>query len=307
MIPIGSENPIPTELPTRGSTLALSETAAALLELAKPGVAGLVVLTTLCGAISAPGSLDLVNLAVATLATAAVVGSANALNMVVERDTDALMRRTRTRPLPTGRLGVEAALIFALVTGVSGLSILYFGVGPLPALLALLALASYVLAYTPLKQVTPLALFVGAVPGAIPPLIGWASATGSLGSLGLMEFGILYLWQLPHFLAIAIFRSAEYARAGHRVLPVVHGVKRTKIEMLTYTLLLVSASLLPVSMGQGGPLYGAVALFSGLVFLWLVTAGFATRDDARWARRVFFASMPYLVVLLGTLAGVTAF
>lgn len=305
MLPIGSENPIPTELPNTVPTLAPSESVAAFVELAKPGVAGLVVMTTLCGAVTAPVRIDFWQLLTATLGTAAVVASANAFNMVLERETDALMRRTRTRPLPTGRLGVEAALGFATITGLSGLAVLYWWVGQLPALLALAALASYVLAYTPLKQVTPLALFVGAVPGAIPPLIGWASATGSLDALGWLEFGILYLWQLPHFLAIAIFRRQEYARAGHRVLPVVHGVRRTKLEMSVYSLLLVAVSLLPVALGYAGVVYAAVALFAGLGFLWMTTAGFSARDDARWARLVFFASMPYLVVVLGTLSAFT--
>jgi heme o synthase len=306
VLPLGPQNPAPPTLQTPNSALAPAETASALLELAKPGVAGLVVVTTFCGALTAPVPIDFWRLTFATVGTAAVVASANALNMILERDTDALMRRTRLRPLPSGRLGVEAAVAFAIATAAIGLGILYLWVGELPALLSLIALASYVAAYTPLKRVTPLALFVGAVPGAMPPLIGWASATGSLDTLGWLLFGILFVWQLPHFLAIAIFRRDEYARAGHRVLPVVRGVPRTKVEMAVYSVALVAVSLLPVGLGLAGFAYAAVALVSGMVFLWLATAGFSALDDSRWARRVFFASMPYLVVVLGSLSAFSA-
>jgi protoheme IX farnesyltransferase len=296
----------PTDLRDESPALAPLETAAAVVELSKPGVAGLVVVTMLCGALTAPGSIDLVKLLLALAGTASVVAAANALNMIWERETDALMRRTRTRPLPSGRLSVEVALAFSAVAAASGFAVLLLWVGELAALLTAVALGSYVLAYTPLKRVTPLALFVGAVPGAIPPLVGWASVTGSLDTLGFMHFAILFVWQLPHFLAIAIFRRDEYERAGHRVLPVVHGIPRTKIEMAFYALVLVAVSLLPVGLGLAGFEYAAIALGAGLVFLWLATAGFSAKDDARWARGVFFASMPYLVVVLGALSAFTA-
>lgn len=275
----------------------------AFIELSKPGVGGLVILTTLCGALSAPGGIGLGRLLAALVGTSFVVASANGFNMVLERDSDKLMRRTQGRPLPTGRVSVEAALLFCVATAVVGLALLLTFVGWMAALLTSAALVSYVVAYTPLKRVTALALFVGAVPGALPPLIGWASATGTIGTLGLLEFGLLYVWQLPHFLAIAIFRREEYARAGMRVLPVVHGVRRTQIEIVIYSLLLVVVSLLPVVLGLAGMGYAVVALASGLAFLALATAGLSSRDERRWARRLFFASMPYLVVMLGSLAG----
>jgi protoheme IX farnesyltransferase len=193
-------------------------------------------------------------------------------------------------------------LAFAAVSAVLGLSMLGAFVGPLPTLLTLIALVSYVVCYTPLKRVTPLALFAGAVPGALPPLIGWATVTGSLSLLAWMQFSILFVWQLPHFLAIAIFRREEYARAGMKVLPVVHGVRRTKIEIVIYSLLLAVVSLAPIGLGLAGFAYAVVALACGLGFLALATAGFAAENERRWARRVFFASMPYLVVVLGALA-----
>lgn len=273
-----------------------------LWELSKPGITGMVVITMLCGALTAPASIPLPTLLLALLGTASVVAASNALNMLWERDTDALMRRTCTRPLPSGRLNVETAALFALVTAVAGFLVLYYFVGELPAVLTLLAFASYVLVYTPLKRVSPIALFVGAIPGAIPPLVGWASVTGAISPLAWILFGILFVWQLPHFLAIAIFRTSDYARAGMRVLPVVHGVRRTKVELVLYSLVLVVVSLLPVALGLVGFGYLAVALVSGLVFLWMATAGFSVADDARWARRVFFASMPYLVIVFGALS-----
>src|SRR5690606_34222357 len=147
-------------------------------------------------------------------------------------------------------------------------------------------------------------LHVGAVPGAIPPLIGWASVTGSLETLAWMQFAILLVWQLPHFLAIAVFRREEYARAGLRVLTVVRGVRRAKLEIAAQSLVLVLVSLLPIALGLAGIAYAAIALSSGLLFLVLATAGLAAQNDDVWARRVFFASMPYLVGVLGALAAV---
>jgi protoheme IX farnesyltransferase len=277
-------------------------TAAALLELSKPGVTSLVTVTLLTGALTAPGQVGAGRLLFSVTGTVCVVAAANALNMYFERGTDALMSRTSGRPLPSGRLAPEAVLAFAGVNALLGLSLLAAFVGRLPTLLTLVALVSYVALYTPLKRVTPLALFAGAVPGALPPLIGWSSVDGSLSTLAWMQFAILFVWQLPHFLAIAMFRREEYARAGLRVLPVVHGVRRTKIEIAVYALLLVLVSLAPIGLGLAGFGYATVALISGLGFLWLATAGLAVENERKWARRVFFASMPYLVVVLGALA-----
>jgi protoheme IX farnesyltransferase len=192
--------------------------------------------------------------------------------------------------------------VFAAVCAVVGFSLLSVFVGMLPTLLTLTALVSYVAVYTPLKRKTPLALMIGAVPGALPPLIGWASVEGSLSVLAWMQFAILFVWQIPHFLAIATFRREEYARAGMKVLPVVHGVRRTEIEIAAYALVLVLVSLAPIGLGLAGFGYAAVALISGLLFLSLATAGLGVKNERKWARRVFFASMPYLVVVLGALA-----
>jgi heme o synthase len=237
-----------------------------LLELGKPRVAGLVMVTMLCGALVAPGPRPLLRLLIAMFGTALVVASANALNMYMERDVDALMRRTASRPLPTGRLAPEMALWFALACALVGLAVLVLCVNVASSLLALLALVSYVLAYTPLKRSTGYALHVGALPGAIPPLIGWTSMTGSLAPRAFPLFLILLVWQLPHFLAIATFRREEYARAGLIVQPNVSGLDATRRAILSYSALLFAVSLAPVWIGMAGVWYALIAVLLNLGF-----------------------------------------
>lgn len=273
----------------------------ALVELGKPGVAGLVMVTMLCGALVAPGPRPLGRLLIAMLGTALVVAAANALNMYIERDTDALMRRTASRPLPSGRLSPEAALWFALVCGVVGLSVLALFVNLTSTGLAFAALASYVLAYTPLKRSTDYALHVGAVPGAIPPLIGWASMTGSLAPRAWPLFLILLVWQLPHFLAIATFRREDYARAGLVVQPNASGLAATKRSILIYSALLLLVSLSPLGLGMAGLWYALVALGLGLAFFGFAAFGRGTKTVDRWAKQLFLASLPYLVLVYAAL------
>lgn len=266
----------------------------ALTELVKPSIAGLVMVTATCGALVAPGPIRWGKLLVALVSTSMVVGAANALNMYAERESDALMSRTRSRPLPSGRLAPEIALAFALVLASLGLNVLGLVSGGVPCLLTALAFGSYVLAYTPLKRVTPYALHVGALPGAIPPLIGYSAVTGDLGAGAWWLFAILFVWQLPHFIAIALFRSADYARAGARVLPVVRGRLAGERAVVHYSLALVLVTLLPAAFGVVRTPYLFVAAPVGAAFLALVFGG-AGRGTDRWAKRVFFASMPYLV------------
>jgi len=257
--------------------------------------------TMLCGALVAPGPRPLGRLLIAMLGTALVVAAANALNMYIERDTDALMRRTASRPLPSGRLMPEVALWFALVCGAFGLSVLVLFVNLVSAGLALAALASYVLAYTPLKRSTGYALHVGAVPGAIPPLIGWASMTGSLEARAWPLFLILLVWQIPHFLAIATFRREEYARAGLVVQPNASGLPATKRSILIYSALLLIVSLSPLCLGMAGLWYGAVATVLGLAFFGFAAFGQGTKAVERWAKQLFLASLPYLVLVYAAL------
>lgn len=273
----------------------------ALFELGKPSVAGLVMVTMLCGALVAPGPRPLGRLLIAMFGTALVVAAANALNMYIERDTDAFMRRTASRPLPSGRLSAESALWFALACAIVGLGVLVACVNFASAGLALLALVSYVLAYTPLKRTTSYALHVGAVPGAIPPLIGWASMTGNLAPRAFPLFLILLVWQLPHFLAIATFRREDYARAGLVVQPNSEGLEATRRSILLWSVLLLAVSLTPLAIGMAGFGYGLVALVLGVGFFCYAAFGRGRKTPERWAKTLFLASLPYLVLVYAAL------
>ena len=270
----------------------------AFVQLSKPRVTRMVVLTMLCGALMAPGSIDAVLLALALVGTAAVVAAANTLNMVLEGDVDALMERTRTRPIPAGRIAPEIALAFGIALTVVGLTLLFVVINPLTAMLAGVALLSYVLVYTPLKRVTPFALHVGAIPGAIPPVLGWTSVTGTLALPPLALFAILFVWQLPHFVAIAIFRQAEYEAAGIRVLPAVRGLAAAKRGIVAYSVLQLAVSVIPWAIDFVSPLYLAVALPLGLAYVGYGLLGLRREAGQAWARKLFFASMPYLVLVL---------
>jgi protoheme IX farnesyltransferase len=272
-------------------------TLGALVELTKPSIAALVMVTALCGALVAPGPLPVARLVIALVATTLVVGAANALNMYAERDADAFMRRTRNRPLPSGRLTPEVALAFALLLATLGLNTLGVVAGGAACALTLLAFTSYVLAYTPLKRVSPVALYVGALPGALPPLIGYASATGGVGEAALWLFALLFVWQIPHFIAIAIFRAEDYRAAGMAVLPVVRGMAHAKRAVIAWSFVLAFVTLLPAATGVVRPAYLAVAAPSALAFVALALTGRKPNASARWARRLFFASMPYLVIV----------
>jgi protoheme IX farnesyltransferase len=269
----------------------------ALLELTKPSITTLVMVTMVSGALAASTPIRTAQLLLAMFATACVVGAANAFNMWMERDSDALMSRTRRRPLPTGRLSPELVLGFASLLAVLGLTLLATLVSSLAASLGWIALSSYVLGYTPLKRVTSWSLHVGAVPGAMPPLIGWASVTGTLSREAFALFAILFVWQLPHFLAIATFRAPEYQRAGLVVLPNVAGRKATERWIIFYCVLLGAVAVAPWLLGMAGLAYGIVALASSLAFLGVALHGRGRLEPNKWARRLFVASMPYLVVV----------
>ncbi|HWP10011.1 MAG TPA: heme o synthase [Polyangiaceae bacterium] len=290
------------ETPAQSAALPLAEapertgTFGALVELTKPSIAALVMVTATCGALVAGGHLPLGRLLVALVATTLVVGAANALNMYAERDSDALMRRTQKRPLPSGRLGSEVALGFGLLTASIGLNVLGVVAGGLACALTALAFASYVFVYTPLKRVTPHALVVGALPGALPPLIGYAAVRGTLGLPALFLFAVLFVWQMPHFLAIALFLQEDYRKGGMQVYSVARGPERTVRAMRWWTVVLLLVTLLP-ALGTVHLGYFAVAVPAGLAFATLVFRVPPGLSRVHWARRVFFASMPYLVVV----------
>jgi protoheme IX farnesyltransferase len=220
------------------------------------------------------------------------------LNQLLERDDDAKMRRTQDRPLPSGRITPEAALLIGGVCAGAGLADLALAVNLLTAWLGALTLASYLLVYTPLKRLTPLNTAIGAIPGALPPLMGWTAARGEISGAGWALFAILFFWQLPHFLAIAWIYREDYARAGFVMLPVLDpSGARTGKQALSHTLGLLPVSLCPFLFGLAGPVYLAGALALGAGLLWRAWA-FSRRISVAGARRLFYASIIYLPLLL---------
>jgi protoheme IX farnesyltransferase len=273
--------------------------AADYLQLVRPRLALLVLATVGAGwLLASGGEPDWSALAHALLGTALLFAGASALNQLCERHSDALMPRTANRPLPAGRLQPVEVLILGGLLSAGGLAYLLALRQPLAAGLGVFALVSYVGLYTPLKRLTSLNTLIGAVPGAVPPLIGWAAARGSLDPAALAFFLIVFLWQVPHFLAIAWIYRDQYAHAGLRMLPVgdPQGA-RTRREMVRYTLVLILASLLPAVLGLGGWLSGVGALVLGAGFLRSVL-GFARSGTDQAARRVFRSSLVFLPALL---------
>jgi protoheme IX farnesyltransferase len=281
--------------------VALTGTRARALDfvaLGKPRLNFLVVVSALAGyvmgASEGSGMLRLVGMLVGTGLGA---GGASAFNQVYERDVDALMRRTRLRPLPDGRVQPAEALAFAAAVSATGLLILAATANLLSAAVAFATLVTYVVVYTPLKRRTSLATVIGAIPGALPPVIGWAAARGSLSREAWTLFGIVFLWQLPHFLAIAWMFRDDYGRAGFPLLPVVEPDGRsTGRQALLYAAALIPLSLVPTLMGLTGEVYFAAALVLGLAFLAL-TVRFARSRTVRDARRLFFSSIIYLPLI----------
>jgi protoheme IX farnesyltransferase len=272
------------------------------VSLAKPRITTLVAFTTASGLWLAPIRPRLSIVLVTLLGTVLAVASANVLNMYLERDTDALMSRTKHRPLPARRMDPQLALWFGLLLGAVSLPLLSLAVGPRPGLLAAIALVSYVLLYTPMKRRSSAALLVGAVAGAMPPLIGWTAATGTLDLPGVLLFAVIFLWQVPHFLAITLFRREDYARAGLLVLPnEPDGERKARRNIVCYTVALVSVSLLFVPLGVARNLYFATALFAGALFVAHGLNGLRPATGPRWARKEFALSLAYLTVLLGAL------
>jgi protoheme IX farnesyltransferase len=269
-----------------------------LASLAKPRLSTLVVCTTAGGMWLAPARPGAFRAAATLACTSLVVGAANALNNYLEADVDARMRRTRDRPLPAGR--IEPAVALALGLGLPAVAIpaLVLAAGPLTGLLALVALVGYAGVYTPMKRRSSLALFVGAVPGAIPPLIGWTAATGRIDRGGLALFAILFLWQLPHFLAISIYLAEDYARGGLRVFALVHGERVARLAAAATSLLLVPATLSLVPLGLAGPAYGVAAAALGVgLCAWAISGVGLPEGSTRWARNFFLATLGYLTLL----------
>ena len=280
------------------SPLSFRERVAAYAELTKPRITFLIVLTSAAGfALGSPGPVNYVAMLSALFGIALLSSGIATLNQYAERDLDCLMRRTANRPLPAGKLAPWEALAFGAGTTILAEAYLLVFVNPLSALLGLTVIAGYLFAYTPLKTRTSLSTLVGAFPGAVPPLIGWTAARGSISLEGWVLFAILFLWQFPHFLAIAWMYREDYSRAGILMLPVVEPNGRvTAQQIVVYTLMLVPVSLLPVALGMAGTIYLYGALVLGLLFLYSsLRAAFSMSRQG--ARRLLLASVLYLPLL----------
>ena len=268
------------------------------IALAKPRLNMLVVASTLAGYVMGDGeALGILQICGLLLGTGLVAGGASAFNQVIERDLDALMRRTRLRPLPGQRLQPLEGLLFGTAITLAGVLLIVASSNLLAGAVALATLVTYVAIYTPLKTRTSFGTVIGAIPGALPPIIGWAAVAGELPVKAWVLFGIMFLWQLPHFLAIAWMYREDYARAGYPMLPVIEpdGLSTAR-QSLVYAAALIPVSLAPTLTHMAGAVYFAGALVLGIAFLWL-TFRFARTRAVQDARRMFFGSLVYLPVL----------
>jgi len=272
-----------------------------LLSLTKPRLSSLVLFTAGGGLALAPVRVPALQAVAAIVGTTLVVGGANALNCYLERDSDGNMARTATRPLPRQRLDPRLALAFGATLSLASITLLTVATPPLAALIAAVALILYVLVYTPLKRVSSLSVLVGAVPGALPPVIGWAAATGHLDPAALVLFGILFMWQVPHSLAIGIYRQDEYTRAGLVVHSAEHGLPASRRQMLLYTLGLFPVPLLLVRLDVAGMLTAVVGSALGAILVYQAFEGWRNESGPRWARRFFFSTLIYMTGLFAIL------
>jgi len=279
--------------------------------LLKPRVMSLVVFSGAIGLMVAPGHLHLVLAFTAVLCIAIGAGACGAINMWYDRDIDAVMRRTRNRPIPAGRIEPGAALGYGIVLAVGSVLLMGLSVNLVAAGLLALSIAFYVFVYTMwLKRRTPQNIVIGGAAGAFPPVIGWAAVTGSVDLIPLVLFAIIFVWTPPHFWSMALFANDDYRRAGVPMLPVVKGAKETRRQIVIYTLLLVPLSLTPWLLGFSGPVYAVAATVLGIGFLagaWRVAtdrqddAGASLTKDAP-ARAAFRFSIAYLFILFAALA-----
>ncbi|GAB3537546.1 heme o synthase [Pontibacter brevis] len=243
-----------------------------------------------------PGA-DYISIALVMLGGLLVTGSANIINQVLEKDLDKHMKRTAKRPLPTGEVSVTEAVVFCGLLGVAGLAVLGLYFNWLTAALSLLSLVLYGFVYTPLKRVSPICVFVGAIPGGMPPLIGWVAATGVLGAEAWILFGIQFIWQFPHFWAIAWVLDDDYKKAGFKMLPMEGGKNlKTAIQIMIYTLMLIPLSLLPLQFGMTGVTSAMIAVVCGVLFL-AQTFYLMRTCSKKAAMSIMFGSFLYLPIV----------
>ena len=284
--------PVPLSVGRRSSQIL-----ADYLALTKPRLNSLVVVTSAGGYYLGVSRPTILPMAAVAMGTALVAGGAAVLNQVYERETDALMQRTRLRPLPDQRVTPEEARTFGTLLAAAGIVFLGISANALAALLALVTLVVYLTIYTPMKRRSSLATLIGAVPGALPPLIGWTAASGSLSLGGWSLFAIVFLWQIPHFMAIAWLYRDDYARAGFPMLPVVEpDGRRTGLQAVCYAAALVPASVAPTIVGLTGAAYFWTALVLGVGLLWMAARFALSRTDAT-ARVLFYSSITYLPLI----------
>lgn len=292
--------PMPLSLP-KSQLSSLLSSIGDYLELSKARIVFMVLITTFAGFLCAGGSAWSLALLHTLIGTAIVAAGTNASNQYFERRRDALMERTRNRPVPAGRISPFAALLFSASASGFGIVYLLVAVNDLAALLAAITLFTYVAIYTPLKVRSTACTLVGAVPGAIPPMIGWAAVTGHLGAGAWILFGILFLWQLPHFLAISWMYRQDYERGGFTMTAVSDPDGRTtSTQAVLYALALLPVSLLPVFVGMTGTLYAIGAAMAGLAMVgWSLR--FASLRSHRSARELFLVSILYLPLVMSIL------
>jgi protoheme IX farnesyltransferase len=286
--------PMTSSVQSRPASLRLSQ----FLALTKPRVVSLIVFTAVIGMfLAVPGMVPLEPLVFGTIGIALVAGAAAAVNCLVEQKIDALMARTRARPLPMGQLNSLETLAFAGVVGGAGLTLLYALVNPLTMWLTLATFVGYAVVYTViLKPLTPQNIVIGGASGAMPPVLGWAAVTGEISSDALLLFLIIFAWTPPHFWALALYRKKEYAKAGVPMLPVTHGDRVTRLHVLLYTLILFAVSLLPFSTRMSGLIYLASALVLGAIFV-----AYAARIYYRYSDLIAQSTFRYSIVYLSLL------
>ncbi|WP_431861192.1 heme o synthase [Azospirillum sp.] len=287
----------------RVSADAPSATVGDFIELLKPRVMSLVVFTGFAGLVVAPGHLHPLLAAVAVLCIAVGAGASGAINMWYDRDIDAVMARTAKRPIPTGRVAPDEALAFGVFLAVASVVVMGLAVNWVAAGILALATLFYVFVYTMwLKRRTPQNIVIGGAAGAFPPMIGWAAVTGGVDVASIALFALIFLWTPPHFWALALFRSGDYARAGVPMLPVVEGPDATKRQMLLYTLLLLPTAVAPFVLGIAGYAYLAGAVVLGLLFVLCAVRVLKATDD-KPAKQMFGFSILYLFLLFALLVG----
>lgn len=270
----------------------------AYFELLKARLSMLVAFSCAFGfSLASPSQIDWFALSALTFSGFLLSGASVALNQVIERNYDKIMTRTMARPIPTGRLSVNEAIVFSVIVLLLSLVILWFATNPLTVLLSFISMVLYVFVYTPLKRVGPIAVFVGAFPGALPPLLGWIAATGSISYEAMIIFGIQFIWQFPHFWAIAWVADDDYKKAGFKLLPSGGGKDHnTAIQIMTYTLFLLPLGLLPAWIGLTGINSAVVATLCGVGFLSSTFALMKTGSQQS-AKRIMFGSFLYLPIV----------